>query len=109
MRDARRGKSHAARGRCCVCRACRPNSAGKRRRGFCEWGGLAGPGWPDRSRPARPDFSVAGPGEASVASPAREDEVRRRAYEIYLERGAEPGRELNDWLQAERELNSGVL
>jgi Protein of unknown function (DUF2934) len=33
----------------------------------------------------------------------------RRAYEIYLERGEQPGRELDDWLQAERELERGVL
>jgi hypothetical protein len=29
-----------------------------------------------------------------------------RAYEIYLERGEQPGRELDDWLQAERELEA---
>ena len=34
----------------------------------------------------------------------REEEIRRRAYEIYLERGAESGLELEDWLQAEREF-----
>ena len=33
-----------------------------------------------------------------------EDEVRLRAYEIYLERGANPGDEVRDWIQAEREL-----
>lgn len=33
-----------------------------------------------------------------------EDDVRLRAYEIYLERGAIPGDEVTDWLQAEREL-----
>jgi Protein of unknown function (DUF2934) len=36
-------------------------------------------------------------------TPSRE-EIRLRAYEIYLERGGLPGSELNDWLQAEREL-----
>ena len=36
----------------------------------------------------------------------REQEIRRRAYEIYLERGEEPGRDLEDWLEAERELAS---
>jgi hypothetical protein len=44
----------------------------------------------------------------SVGNPAREEEIRRRAYEIYLERGGQPGRELDDWLQAERELKDGV-
>ena len=37
---------------------------------------------------------------------SREDEIRDRAYEIYLARGAESGRELEHWLQAERELTS---
>src|SRR3989441_3049734 len=36
----------------------------------------------------------------------REHEIRGRAYEIYLARGAQPGRELEDWLQAERELTA---
>jgi NADPH:quinone reductase-like Zn-dependent oxidoreductase len=35
-----------------------------------------------------------------------DDEIRTRAYELYLARGAQPGRELEDWLQAERELTS---
>jgi hypothetical protein len=35
-----------------------------------------------------------------------EHEIRIRAYELYLARGAEPGRELEDWLQAERELTA---
>jgi hypothetical protein len=30
--------------------------------------------------------------------------VARRAYEIHLRRGGAPGRELEDWLQAEEEL-----
>ena len=34
-----------------------------------------------------------------------DEEIRQRAYEIYLARGATPdGYELDDWLQAEREL-----
>ena len=36
----------------------------------------------------------------------REEEIRRRAYEIYLTRGGEPGHDLEDWLQAERELTT---
>ena len=40
---------------------------------------------------------------ALAVLPPRE-EVARRAYEIYLSRGSEPGRELDDWLRAEREL-----
>lgn len=33
-----------------------------------------------------------------------EDEVRRRAYEIYQQRGGAPGSEMEDWLNAEREV-----
>jgi hypothetical protein len=47
-------------------------------------------------------------GELSVEDAARDEKIRHRAYEIYLERGEQPGRELDDWLQAEREL-IGVL
>ena len=32
------------------------------------------------------------------------EEIRLRAYEIHIERGGFPGNELDDWLQAEREL-----
>lgn len=31
-------------------------------------------------------------------------EVARRAYELYLERGGDPGHDFDDWLRAEREL-----
>jgi hypothetical protein len=34
----------------------------------------------------------------------RDKEIRNRAYEIYLQRGGQPGSELEDWLLAEREL-----
>jgi hypothetical protein len=37
------------------------------------------------------------------------DEIRRRAYEIYLEGGSLPGCELDDWLRAERELRNVAL
>jgi hypothetical protein len=32
------------------------------------------------------------------------EEIRRRAYEIFLARGGVPGTELEDWLSAEQEL-----
>jgi hypothetical protein len=37
------------------------------------------------------------------------EEIRGRAYEIYLERGGQLGGEMDDWLQAERELEGRVL
>jgi len=45
----------------------------------------------------------------STEAAAPDEEIRRRAYEIYLERGEQQGGELDDWLQAERELERGVL
>ena len=32
------------------------------------------------------------------------EQIETRAHEIYLARGCEPGHELDDWLQAEREI-----
>jgi hypothetical protein len=32
------------------------------------------------------------------------DAIARRAYEIFCERGCETGRDMDDWLRAEREL-----
>lgn len=37
-----------------------------------------------------------------------EQEIKNRAYEIYLQRGGQPGHELEDWLQAERELSTNL-
>jgi len=33
-----------------------------------------------------------------------ETQIEQRAYELYLERGCEHGRDIEDWLEAEREL-----
>lgn len=33
-----------------------------------------------------------------------EEQIRERAYEIYLARGCEAGHDTSDWLAAEREL-----
>ena len=41
------------------------------------------------------------------ASSLRE-QIEARAHEIYLLRGSEPGHELDDWLQAEREIMGWV-
>jgi hypothetical protein len=45
---------------------------------------------------------------ASAADSPRLEEIRIRAYEIYIERGGQPGHDLDDWLQAERELEPKV-
>ena len=33
-----------------------------------------------------------------------EDEIRRRAYELYEQRGREDGHDLEDWFRAEEEI-----
>ena len=33
-----------------------------------------------------------------------EERIRRRAHELYIERGSEDGAALDDWLQAEQEV-----
>jgi len=48
-------------------------------------------------------------GESARSSAAGQEEIRRRAYEIYLERGEQSGRELDDWLRAEREFNKALV
>jgi Protein of unknown function (DUF2934) len=47
-------------------------------------------------------------GAAAVAEPPRaaEDEVRRRAYALYEERGGEQGHDWDDWFRAEQEVRS---
>jgi len=45
-------------------------------------------------------------GSARAVIMGRETRVRCRAYELYLERGQEPGFDLDDWLQAEDEIRA---
>ena len=35
-------------------------------------------------------------------------EISRRAYELYQERGAEEGHDLEDWLRAEEEISQNL-
>lgn len=37
-----------------------------------------------------------------------QEQIRRRAYELYEQRGAENGHELEDWLQAEAEVKQSM-
>ena len=65
--------------------------------------------------PQRARNMITEPDEASVvldtegSAIARQEEIRRRAYEIYLARGQYSGCELDDWLQAEREIDGGMV
>ena len=47
--------------------------------------------------------------KTSARSTPSDEEIRCRAYEIYLERGDLPGDEIDDWLRAERELQKVAL
>jgi Protein of unknown function (DUF2934) len=57
---------------------------------------------PKRARSGPP------PSESTAAdTPAAEptvDDIRRRAYQRYLERGGNHGQHFDDWLEAEKEL-----
>ena len=50
----------------------------------------------------------AGPAVTPSTMPCTEDQVRERAYYIFLERQDGRGNPVEDWFQAERELNGGV-
>ena len=59
---------------------------------------------PERPHSALPQISDSGShGVAAAGEPDRE-RVARRAYELYLARGAADGQAMDDWLHAEREL-----
>lgn len=36
-------------------------------------------------------------------------EISERAYELYLQRGGEPGKDVEDWVRAEQELGGEVI
>jgi hypothetical protein len=42
--------------------------------------------------------------EPPIETLSLEEQIRRRAYELYLRRGRQSGLELDDWLQAEEEI-----
>jgi hypothetical protein len=46
--------------------------------------------------------------QASAAAQPSPDQIRQRAYELYVERGYVDGRDEEDWLAAERELRKRV-
>ena len=47
--------------------------------------------------------------EGAVGNSTLDAEIRRRAYQLYVERGEEHGRDLDDWLQAKREFENRAL
>jgi hypothetical protein len=64
-----------------------------------------------RAQPAEPHKAVdqteameRGAANAGAGSTPTNEEIARRAYEIYLYRGRRHGHDLHDWLEAERQL-----
>jgi len=55
-------------------------------------------------------FNEQRPGVPTVQAsrlPPVQERIRQRAHEIYQAKGGTMGRELDDWLQAEREIKAG--
>ena len=60
---------------------------------------------------SKSDASASGPGIAPRGvslSPELAERIAQRAYEIAERRGFSPGHELDDWLEAEREVEAGA-
>jgi hypothetical protein len=49
---------------------------------------------------------VAQVGKARIQNVPSPEEIQQRAYEIHMERGGTHGQDMDDWLQAERELGT---
>jgi predicted SnoaL-like aldol condensation-catalyzing enzyme len=45
----------------------------------------------------------------AIADGTRQNDIRLRAHEIYVQRGQQPHRAIDDWLQAEREWNKALV
>jgi hypothetical protein len=52
--------------------------------------------------------SVESPTVAPVAAEISEGDIGRRAFELYCDRGREDGHDVDDWLNAERELRTAA-
>ena len=50
--------------------------------------------------------SIPNPVDRLARAPSH-DEIARRAYQLFEERGREPGHEWEDWFRAEREYEEG--
>jgi hypothetical protein len=57
-----------------------------------------------RSPVSAPDRSSLKAAGLDRSANVTEGDIARRAYELYLARGCEDGHDVDDWLQAEREL-----
>ena len=68
----------------------------------------------DRTDPSggKSDASPSAPGitprDNAALSPEKHAQIEQRAYELAKRRGFAPGREIEDWLEAEREIEYGA-
>ena len=60
------------------------------------------------TRSRRPIASITERTHADIRMPmsVTHEDIARRAYELFVERGAEHGGDLDDWLRAEQELQT---
>jgi hypothetical protein len=56
------------------------------------------------NEPRRDEQSAQGSDMQNAGRPADREEVSRRAYQRYEERGRSAGHDVDDWLDAERDL-----
>jgi hypothetical protein len=65
-----------------------------------------------KSAKRKTDVAVATAADRSSTSPPNrsapvtDSDIARRAYDLYVARGGDDGHDLDDWLQAERELRA---
>jgi hypothetical protein len=58
-----------------------------------------------RKRATTKKANGAAPAPAAPRTPS-DDDIRLRAYHRFIERGATPGGDLDDWLEAEKDLKA---
>ncbi len=67
---------------------------------------------PANSKTKRAEAAAAANGASTSgpngSAPVTDADVARRAYALYLARGGEPGHDVEDWLQAERDLRGAI-
>ena len=61
-----------------------------------------------KSRNKKVDIQEPPADYAPVSNNIHQTRIAERAYELYMNRGREEGRDLDDWLEAERELTGSA-
>jgi hypothetical protein len=59
---------------------------------------------PNKSPASIRQYQYPTPNLEDYPAPNPEDEIRRRAHELYEQRGREDGHDIEDWLRAEEEV-----